>query len=104
MGAVVFATAGYLTPAKRVEVVLGALARIRDRLDFRYRLVGRIAPGHDLRRAVERLPEPAFCAYLGVRLPLVSVDPFRASAAAVLRVAARAAGQTDGAWPVHAEP
>ena len=63
-------------------------------------LVADLVPGG----AVERLPEPAFCAYLGVRLPLVSVDPFRASAAAVLRVAARAAGQTDGAWPVHAEP
>ncbi|HEY9348147.1 MAG TPA: HPr kinase/phosphatase C-terminal domain-containing protein [Inquilinus sp.] len=37
--------------------------------------------------AIERLPEPAVCAYLGIRLPLVSVAPFEASAPVKLRLA-----------------
>ncbi|MGF6226145.1 HPr kinase/phosphorylase [Inquilinus ginsengisoli] len=37
--------------------------------------------------AIERLPEPAICAYLGIRLPLVSVAPFEASAPVKLRLA-----------------
>jgi serine kinase of HPr protein (carbohydrate metabolism regulator) len=38
--------------------------------------------------AIERLPEPAWCAYLGVRLPLVALEPFHASATAKVRFAA----------------
>lgn len=45
---VVFCTAGFLTPAKRVDTVLRALARLRGRLPFRYRLVGAVAPGYPL--------------------------------------------------------
>jgi glycosyltransferase involved in cell wall biosynthesis len=41
---VLFCTAGYLTPAKRIDVVLRALARLRGRVDFRYRLVGELSP------------------------------------------------------------
>jgi hypothetical protein len=37
--------------------------------------------------AIERLPDPAACAYLGVRLPLVAVAPFEASAPVKLRLA-----------------
>lgn len=36
---------------------------------------------------IERLPEPAECAYLGIRLPLVTVAPFEASAPVKLRFA-----------------
>ena len=39
--------------------------------------------------AEERLPEPAEVAFLGLTLPLVVLDPFRASAAALLRLLAR---------------
>jgi serine kinase of HPr protein (carbohydrate metabolism regulator) len=38
--------------------------------------------------AVERLPEPACATLLGLDLPLISLAPFEASAAAKLRVAA----------------
>jgi HPr kinase/phosphorylase len=37
--------------------------------------------------AIERLPEPGTCAYLGIILPLVSVSPFEASAPIKLRFA-----------------
>ncbi|OWJ66350.1 HPr kinase/phosphorylase [Inquilinus limosus] len=36
--------------------------------------------------AIERLPEPGTCAYLGIRLPLVAVAPFEASAPIKLRL------------------
>jgi glycosyltransferase involved in cell wall biosynthesis len=49
---VVFCTAGYLTPAKHVDVVLAALARLRGRVPFRYRLVGALAPGFALQGLV----------------------------------------------------
>jgi glycosyltransferase involved in cell wall biosynthesis len=45
---VVFCTAGYLTPAKHVDIVLEALAKLRGRVPFRYRLVGAVAPGFPL--------------------------------------------------------
>jgi glycosyltransferase involved in cell wall biosynthesis len=41
---VVFCTAGYLTPAKHIDLVLAALAKISARVPFRYRLVGAVAP------------------------------------------------------------
>ena len=41
--------------------------------------------------AVERLPEPQYCRYLGVDVPLLALAPFEASAAAKLRLAAREA-------------
>lgn len=37
--------------------------------------------------AIERLPEPRFCTIDGVSVPLLSLDPFAASAAAKLRLA-----------------
>lgn len=45
---VVFCTAGFLTPAKRIETVLAALAKLCGRVPFRYRLVGAVAPGYPL--------------------------------------------------------
>lgn len=52
--------------------------------------------------AIERLPEPARCDFLGVRLPCVALAPFEASAAAKVRIAltaARAQGFGPGAAP-----
>jgi HPr kinase/phosphorylase len=47
--------------------------------------------------AAERLPEPAFCELLGVRLRCLALDPFAVSAAAKLRLAAlREAGVVMG--------
>ena len=37
--------------------------------------------------AIVRLPEPRFCTIEGISVPLVSLDPFAASAAAKLRLA-----------------
>jgi glycosyltransferase involved in cell wall biosynthesis len=45
---VVFCTAGFLTPAKHIDLVLAALAKLRGRIPFRYRLVGAVAPGFPL--------------------------------------------------------
>ncbi len=50
-------------------------------------VVDLVAPG-----AVERLPEPATADVLGVRLPLVRLAPFEASAPAKVRAALHAAG------------
>jgi serine kinase of HPr protein (carbohydrate metabolism regulator) len=50
------------------------------------------------RKAVDRLPPRRGCAVLGVSVPLLSLDPFDASAAAKVRLAVRmppAAIQTD---------
>ena len=38
-------------------------------------------------QAVERLPEPQFCAFLGRSVPLLALAPFEASAVAKLRLA-----------------
>ncbi len=45
--------------------------------------------------AVERLPEPEFCTLLAVRVPLLRLAPFAASATAKLRLALR--GHAPGA-------
>jgi hypothetical protein len=47
-------------------------------------LVVDLAPG----RSLERLPEPQSCGYLGKAVPLLTLDPFAASAPAKLRLAA----------------
>ena len=44
---------------------------------------------------IERLPEPRYRDYIGTRVPLLTVDPFRASAAAQIAFAARAAASGD---------
>lgn len=43
---------------------------------------------------VERLPEPSACAFLDVRVPLVQLAAFEASAAAKIRLAVNSFGQT----------
>lgn len=50
-----------------------------------------LAPG----AAVERLPEPRYRDYLGKRVPVLTLDPFRASATAQIAFAARAAASGD---------
>ncbi len=52
--------------------------------------------------AVERLPEPDLRELLGVPLPLVRLDPFEASAAAKVRLAATHYGRVAG-WPTVVE-
>ncbi len=42
------------------------------------------------RDAIERVPEPAFCDYMGVAVPLLRVWPFEPSAAAKIRFAVAA--------------
>jgi HPr kinase/phosphorylase len=42
--------------------------------------------------AIERLPEPATCEYLGCGFPLIQLAPFETSAPAKLRLALRALG------------
>jgi HPr kinase/phosphorylase len=44
---------------------------------------------------IERLPEPRYRDYLGIQVPLLTLDPFRVSAAAQLAFAARAAASGD---------
>ena len=44
--------------------------------------------------AVERLPAPNFCTFLGLRVPLIELVAFEASAAAKVRLAARTFGRT----------
>lgn len=65
---VVFATAGNPGPTKRVDVILRALARLRDRVSFRYDLLGTAddaleelvsALGLELRVRLERRPSLA---------------------------------------------
>lgn len=50
-----------------------------------------VAPGD-----IERLPRPATAEVLGVRLPLVRLAPFEASAPAKVRAALKAAGDDSG--------
>ncbi|NQU71988.1 MAG: hypothetical protein HQ514_15650 [Rhodospirillales bacterium] len=57
---------------------------------------------------IERLPEGASWNYLGVEIPMITLAPFEASAAAKLRLAVRAPNMNDGAMtdnsgPTHAE-
>ena len=49
-------------------------------------LVVDLKPGEE----IDRMPDPADCAYLGIRLPLIALDPFRPSAPAALRLAVAA--------------
>ena len=50
----------------------------------------------------ERLPDPAWDAYLGVRIRQVAVSPFEQTAIAKLRIAAYdAAGQSDPVTGAH---
>ena len=73
------------TIAGRIEVrgigilAVPAVAQARVRL-----AVELVEPGE-----VERLPEPRERAFLGVSIPLLALDPFAASSAAKVRLAAR---------------
>lgn len=58
-------------------------------------LVVDLAPASE----VERLPEPRFCEFEGVSVPLLALDPFTASAPAKLRLALRTARQGSTAEP-----
>ncbi len=62
-------------------------------------LVVDLKPGGE----IDRMPEPATCAYLGIRLPLIALDPFRSSAPAALRLAVAALRRSDGELPLAKE-
>lgn len=77
-GTTVLASFGYVAPGKRIEVVLRALARLRQRgATFCYVLVGEPVPGYDLTPMIDALnlsdvvhqtgfvDEATFAAYLG---------------------------------------
>jgi HPr kinase/phosphorylase len=74
------------TIAGKIEIrgigilALPSVARSRVRL-----AVDLVSPS-----ALERLPEPRHCTYLGIELPLIAVAPFESSAPAKLRAAATA--------------
>ena len=53
-----------------------------------------VAPG-----AVERMPTPSHCSYLGIDLPLVALAPFEASTPAKVRLAVGAATRDIGRRP-----
>jgi len=53
-------------------------------------------------REVERFPEPDSCCLMDVRLPLVRLDPFEASAPAKVRLAAAHFADTAGQAPRQA--
>jgi HPr kinase/phosphorylase len=76
------------TIAGRLEVRGIGILRVPDVAAAPLRLVVDLVPG----AAVERLPEPATCDYLGRRVPLIQLAPFEASAPAKLRLALRALG------------
>lgn len=74
------------TIAGRMEVRGIGIVRMPTVAVAPLRLVVDLVPGE----AVERLPEPAACDYLGRRFPLIHLAPFEASAPAKLRLALRA--------------
>lgn len=76
------------TIAGRLEVRGVGILRVPDVVAAPLRLVVDLVPGD----AVERLPEPATCDYLGQRFPLIRLAPFEASAPAKVRLALRALG------------
>ncbi len=77
------------TIAGRMEVRGIGILRLPSVAAAPLRLVIDLVPGD----AVERLPEPATCDYLGRRFPLIQLAPFEASAPAKLRLALRALGR-----------
>jgi len=76
------------TIAGRMEVRGIGILRLPSVAAAPLRLVIDLVPGD----AVERLPEPATCDYLGRRFPLIQLAPFEASASAKLRLVLRALG------------
>ncbi len=74
------------TIAGRMEVRGLGIVRVAALASAPLRLVvDLVAP-----EAVERLPEPLLCTFLGVSVPLLLLAPFTASATAKLRLALRA--------------
>jgi len=77
--------------AGRIEVRgIGIIDDIPVAAETRLGLVVDLVPP----QAMERLPEPHFCTFLGIRVPLIALAPFEASAAAKVRLAARTFGRT----------
>ena len=76
------------TIAGRMEVRGIGILRVPAVAAARLRLVVDLVPS----AAIERLPEPQTCDYLGRLFPLIQLAPFEASAPAKLRLALRALG------------
>lgn len=79
------------TIAGRMEVRGIGILRVPVVATAPLRLVVDLVPS----AAIERLPEPQSCDYLGRRFPLIQVAPFEASAPAKLRLALRALGRPE---------
>ncbi|MEX2454679.1 MAG: HPr kinase/phosphatase C-terminal domain-containing protein, partial [Rhodospirillaceae bacterium] len=78
--------------AGRLEIRGAGLARMACRGDAALVLVADLVPPSVL----QRLPDPAWCEYLGVRIRSVTIAPFESSSVAKLRIAAySAAGRED---------
>lgn len=78
--------------AGRLEIRGAGLVRMACRGDATVVLVADLVPPS----ALERLPDPSWCEYLGVRIRSMSVVPFESSSVAKLRIAAySAAGRDD---------
>lgn len=55
-GTIVLASFGYIAPSKRIETVLHAVARLREKLpNLIYLLVGEVVPGYELKPLIYRL-------------------------------------------------
>ena len=70
----------------RIEVRGVGILAVPSVLQARLGLVVELGAGH----AIERLPEPRACDYLGVAVPLIALRAFEASAPAKVRLAAQA--------------
>ncbi|HKW54584.1 MAG TPA: HPr kinase/phosphatase C-terminal domain-containing protein [Stellaceae bacterium] len=79
------------TIAGRMEVRGIGILRVPAVATAPLRLVVDLVPSD----SVERLPEPATCAYLDRRFPLIQLAPFEASAPAKLRLALGALGRRE---------
>lgn len=74
-----------------LEVRGVGILRVPAVADTQVALAVDLLPGGE----IDRLPEPRHRDYLGVRVPLLTLDPFRASAAAQVAFATRAAASGD---------
>jgi len=91
--ALVLCTAGYLTPAKRLESVLHALARLRGKVPFAYHVVGELAPGYRIAGLVRDLGLEEQVRLHG-RVPGPTLDAFLSAADVCINLRHPTSGET----------